>query len=278
MASSEVLFSRFQKLEMAQAQRLEAALGHASPYSFSASQERQARRKNRYADILPFDGNRVKLRHTPDYINGSSIKCHGTSWIASQGPLQSTCLDFWQMVLENSSLIIMLCNVQEANVDKCAQYWPSAAGTSMEFDDPANDRHCSVQCTSQMVDEGAQATISNIEIKASIGRIKYSKQVVHIHYQTWPDHGSSDVKTLVKLVELVAALKCKQQNSDERPVVHCSAGCGRTGTFIALSALARDPSLEIDRLVDDLRKQRIASVQSLSQFRLLHQFVDVVVT
>ena len=77
----------FQKLESLQAQRLSVSAGHKSAYSYDQAQTRIAIHRNRYADIVPFDNNRVKLSGKPDYINASWIECHG-KWIAAQGLIE----------------------------------------------------------------------------------------------------------------------------------------------------------------------------------------------
>ena len=79
------LGQRFQRLESKQAQRLESATGHVSPYSMSVGLSKQARVRNRYTDIIPFDNNRVRLRTAPDYINASHVKSGSQRWIAAQG-------------------------------------------------------------------------------------------------------------------------------------------------------------------------------------------------
>jgi protein tyrosine phosphatase len=98
-----------------------------------------------------------------------------------------------------------------------------------------------------------------------------TKQITHLRFCSWPDYGIADLSTLKALISMVERHR-SSASVEELPIVHCSAGCGRTGTFIAMSVLQENPSTPIPQLVESLRRQRISMVQSFSQFELLHQF------
>ncbi len=89
--------------------------------------------KNRYRDISPYDSTRVVLRECPsgDYINANHVRMTipGSGiinrYIATQGPLASTCGDFWHMTWESQAdLVIMLTTIVERGRVKCHKYWP----------------------------------------------------------------------------------------------------------------------------------------------------------
>ena len=79
----------------------------------------------RYQDIITYKYNSVNLISTQRYINASWIHLpYPRYFIATQGPMPHTIEDFWTMCYENNvGLIIMLCQLKEKNVEKCADYW-----------------------------------------------------------------------------------------------------------------------------------------------------------
>ncbi|ORY77714.1 protein-tyrosine phosphatase-like protein [Protomyces lactucae-debilis] len=270
----------FQKLEAAQAQRLEVAAGHTSTFSYRDAQTRLARHKNRYSDIVPFDRNRIKLRDAPseqhaadDYINASLIECTSKRrYIACQGPLDHTAADFWQMVWQDSSLIVMLCDVMENGRPKCARYWPDVLDQVATFESTRDKprRSFTVKCLGTHYDAPADTQVTRLRL--SHNGLQKSKNVTHLRFCSWPDYGVADIEKLKALVKVVEVHRLEQVGK-ELPIVHCSAGCGRTGTFIAMSILQLDaPETPVSELVDMLRRQRISMVQSYSQFELLHQY------
>ncbi|PRD33203.1 UNVERIFIED_CONTAM: Receptor-type tyrosine-protein phosphatase N2 [Trichonephila clavipes] len=99
----------------------------------SAATQPQNIKKNRYTDVLPYDHSRVILNELSnvsgsDYINASSITDHdprNPAYIATQGPLPQTAADFWQMIWEQGSVVIvMLSRLMENGVAMCHRYWP----------------------------------------------------------------------------------------------------------------------------------------------------------
>ena len=88
---------------------------------------------NRYNDIVPFRRTSVKVddencaEPSRWYVNASYImtpymECKRI--IAAQGPLGNTISNFWKMVKQNNiALIVMLCDLTEHGVVKCANYW-----------------------------------------------------------------------------------------------------------------------------------------------------------
>ncbi|CAG7721392.1 unnamed protein product [Allacma fusca] len=238
------------------------------------------RKKNRYKDILPFDYTRVILSEYGDvpgcdYINANYIKgASGSSaYIASQGPLPHTVNDFWRMVVEcEVQVIVMACNEQESGKHKCENYWVENDGVEREFGEVTVWlKKCRQVCPDFLV------RTMRIRFTNSRGE-KEERNVCQFHYSAWPDHGvPTKVRPLLDMVRLIR----DRQTSETLPVlVHCSAGCGRTGTICAidyvwgllrLGRLTSEFSLFV--LVREMRKQRIAMVQTKDQYILVHRAV-----
>lgn len=235
-------------------------------------------RKNRYKDILPFDGTRVILNEFPgipgsDYINANYIRGpsgFAKAYIACQGPLQGTLSDFWRMIWEcDVSVIIMACNEHESGKLKCECYWPEQSDTSQQYGiievTLVKIRQI---CPDFLVRKFCLRTVED----------RQERIVCQFHYTTWPDHGVPDsVQPILELVRLVRDV----QSSEDRPIlVHCSAGCGRTGTICGIDfvfGLLRrgklDQSFSLHQVITDMRLQRVAMVQTLDQYILCHRAV-----
>uniref|UniRef100_A0A8C9RQL2 Tyrosine-protein phosphatase n=1 Tax=Scleropages formosus TaxID=113540 RepID=A0A8C9RQL2_SCLFO len=216
--------------------------------------------KNRYRDISPYDATRVILKGLDDYINANYINMEiPTSglinrYIACQGPLPNTCLDFWQMTWEQgSSMVVMLTTQVERGRVKCHQYWPnpSSSATYGTF---------RVAC---LTEEGNSAffvremTLTNLESNKS-------RQLTQIQYVAWPDHGVPDDST--DFLDFVSLLRSKRTSKDEPVVVHCSAGIGRTGVLITMETAmclieCSQPVYPLD-IVRTMRDQRAMMIQT----------------
>nr|XP_014350665.1 PREDICTED: receptor-type tyrosine-protein phosphatase S-like [Latimeria chalumnae] len=222
--------------------------------------------KNRYSNSIPYDHSRVVLDPSDssegDYINASYIDGYEnpSSYIATQGPLSQTAADFWRMVWqENSSVIVMLTGLVEQEKVKCEQYWPE----QMETYQGITVRLCDVQQTPQVI-------VRTLELEARGSAEK--RTVSHFHYLPWPDHGLP--KAPIGLVRFI--LQVNQSTSVEAGpvVVHCSAGIGRTGTFIALGYLLEmakaEGKVNVFQCVRKMRKKRVNMVQTQGQYEFLY--------
>ncbi|XP_067272158.1 receptor-type tyrosine-protein phosphatase C isoform X3 [Pseudorasbora parva] len=239
-----------------------------SNYTIKEAKKQENQSKNRYVDILPYDYNRVSLSTggEREYINASFIEGYQEpkKYIAAQGPKDETIDDFWRMVWEQkSSIIVMVTRCEEGNKIKCAQYWPSLDRETEIFEDFVvkirSEEHCPDYIIRYLV-------LANKREKAS------EREVTHIQFISWPDHGvPGDPSLLLKLRRRVNSFK----NFFSGPiVVHCSAGVGRTGTYIGIDAMIE--SLEAEGRVDiygyvaKLRRQRCLMVQVEAQYILIH--------
>ncbi|KAG8232560.1 hypothetical protein J437_LFUL008698, partial [Ladona fulva] len=210
-----------------------------------------------------------------DYINANYIKGASGSpaYIASQGPLPHTVNDFWRMVVEcEVQVIVMACNEEESGKHKCENYWVEKEGEERKFGMVAIKLlKASTICPDFLVRTMKLRYVNSRSIPEE-------RVVCQFHYGAWPDHGVPGlVRPLLEMVRLVR----DTQASETLPVlVHCSAGCGRTGTICAIDfvwGLLRAGKLRLDfslfKLVRDMRKQRIAMVQTKDQYILVHQAV-----
>ena len=255
------------------------------------------RKKNRYKDILPFDVSRVVLSEYPgvpgsDYINANHIKgaSGSNAYIAAQGPLPHTVNDFWRMVVETEvQVIVMACNETEAGKHKCERYWnePEEDGGEGGVDEKQFGKY--FVKTLKMREICPDFLVRTMRLRwtpdddgkkksGGAGGGEEDRTVCQFHYSAWPDHGIPlQVKPLLEMVRLIR--DC--QASETLPVlVHCSAGCGRTGTICAIDfiwGLLRTGKLTGDfslfELVRDMRRQRIAMVQTVDQYILVHRAV-----
>ncbi|ESO06093.1 hypothetical protein HELRODRAFT_160227 [Helobdella robusta] len=216
--------------------------------------------KNRFMDILPYNEDRVKLIGSScDYINASYIDSYSrkNAFIATQGPLPQTCHDFWLMVWEqNSSIIIMVANLFEDGAPKCAPYFPflnklGEPSGDLTFDD------ITILLTSQ------EKCNDYIVRQFSVQKDGESKSVKQYHYTEWPDKGvPNSCSSILKFYEA----SIKNNSSMEEPIItHCSAGVGRTGTLLAIGILleqaAEEGCIDVRFHVDRMRRRRMAMVQ-----------------
>ncbi|XP_037586407.1 receptor-type tyrosine-protein phosphatase C isoform X3 [Cebus imitator] len=265
------------KRKIADEGRLFLAEFQSIPRVFSKFPIKEARKsfnqnKNRYVDILPYDYNRVELSEIngdagSNYINASYIDGfkEPRKYIAAQGPRDETVDDFWRMIWEQkATVIVMVTRCEEGNRNKCAEYWPSVEEGTRAFGDVVVKINQYKRCPDYIIQK---LSIINKKEKTA------GREVTHIQFTSWPDHGvPEDPHLLLKLRRRVNAFS----NFFSGPiVVHCSAGVGRTGTYIGIDAMLE--GLEAENKVDvygyvvKLRRQRCLMVQVEAQYILIHQ-------
>ncbi|PNF39380.1 hypothetical protein B7P43_G13658 [Cryptotermes secundus] len=226
------------------------------------------RPKNRFTNILPYDHSRFKLQPVDDeegsdYINANYVPGYNSprEFLVTQGPLHSTRDDFWRMCWEsNSRAIVMLTRCIEKGREKCDHYWP--------YDTmPVYYGDISVQ----ILNDSHYQDWSITEFMMCRGDT--SRVMRHFHFTTWPDFGvPSPPQTLVRFVRAFR----ERVGPEQRPVVvHCSAGVGRSGTFIALDRILQQiqvtDHVDIFGIVWAMRKERVWMVQTEQQYICIHQ-------
>jgi protein tyrosine phosphatase len=230
----------------------------------------------RYSDIKTYKHNNLEINTESKYINASPIRINEKIvFISTQGPKPNTIEDFWVMVEQyNSKVIIMLCNLMEGNREKCANYW-DANNTLKKYSINFNEKTTEYN------------TIVEREIKLKNNSTNSEKSIIQIHYKGWPDHGAPKIEEsfndFLYIIKKVDEIK---GDGDEPIVVHCSAGVGRTGAFISMyflykeiMAQIKDESLEkinfsVFNMVRKLKEMRLYMVQSVVQYKFIYDFVD----
>ncbi|XP_046338646.2 receptor-type tyrosine-protein phosphatase H-like isoform X3 [Haliotis rufescens] len=239
-----------------------------------ASQIDENKQKNRWVNVLPFDHSRVVLEvidddETSDYINASYMPGYNceNEYIASQGPLPGTVDDFWRMIWEKKvSIIVMVTPVKENGKVKCEEYWPAEVQEPKEYGDIV------VENTSF----SSLNTYNVTMFKLSNGQDKDVRVVQHFHFLNWKDM-SADVERS-DILDFVRTVRSHLRPDMEGPlVIHCSAGVGRTGTFICLDYLIQfiekhglSDTVDIYGLVMKLRNNRVLMVQTETQYVFIH--------
>ncbi|XP_050007590.1 receptor-type tyrosine-protein phosphatase C isoform X2 [Alexandromys fortis] len=243
-----------------------------SKFSIKDARKPHNQNKNRYVDILPYDYNRVELSEIngdagSTYINASYIDGfkEPRKYIAAQGPRDETVDDFWRMIWEQkATVIVMVTRCEEGNRNKCAEYWPCMEEGTRAFRDVVVKIIEHKICPDYIIQK---LNITHKKEKAT------GRDVTHIQFTSWPDHGvPEDPHLLLKLRRRVNAFS----NFFSGPiVVHCSAGVGRTGTYIGIDAmlegLEAEGKVDVYGYVVKLRRQRCLMVQVEAQYILIHQ-------
>ncbi|XP_073788622.1 receptor-type tyrosine-protein phosphatase S isoform X5 [Danio rerio] len=227
--------------------------------------------KNRLVNIMPYETTRVCLQpirglEGSDYINASFIDGYRQqrAYIATQGPLAETTEDFWRMLWEhNSTIVVMLTKLREMGREKCHQYWPAERSARYQY---------------FVVDPMAEYNMPQYilrEFKVTDARDGQSRTVRQFQFTDWPEQGVP--KSGEGFIDFIGQVhKTKEQFGQDGPItVHCSAGVGRTGVFITLSIVLErmryEGAVDIFQTVKMLRTQRPAMVQTEDEYQFCYQ-------
>uniref|UniRef100_A0A8D0FUI4 Receptor-type tyrosine-protein phosphatase S n=1 Tax=Strix occidentalis caurina TaxID=311401 RepID=A0A8D0FUI4_STROC len=227
--------------------------------------------KNRLVNIMPYESTRVCLQpirgvEGSDYINASFIDGYRQqkAYIATQGPLAETTEDFWRMLWEhNSTIVVMLTKLREMGREKCHQYWPAERSARYQY---------------FVVDPMAEYNMPQYilrEFKVTDARDGQSRTVRQFQFTDWPEQGVP--KSGEGFIDFIGQVhKTKEQFGQDGPIsVHCSAGVGRTGVFITLSIVLErmryEGVVDIFQTVKMLRTQRPAMVQTEDQYQFCYR-------
>ncbi|XP_013996418.1 receptor-type tyrosine-protein phosphatase S isoform X16 [Salmo salar] len=227
--------------------------------------------KNRLVNIMPYETTRICLQpirglEGSDYINASYIDGYRQQrgYMATQGPLAETTEDFWRMLWEhNSTIVVMLTKLREMGREKCHQYWPAERSARYQY---------------FVVDPMAEYNMPQYilrEFKVTDARDGQSRTVRQFQFTDWPEQGVP--KSGEGFIDFIGQVhKTKEQFGQDGPIsVHCSAGVGRTGVFITLSIVLErmryEGAVDIFQTVKMLRTQRPAMVQTEDEYQFCYQ-------
>ncbi|XP_033101436.1 receptor-type tyrosine-protein phosphatase O-like [Anneissia japonica] len=229
--------------------------------------------KNRYRNILPFDRSSVRLsvsnEEGSDYINANYIDGykHPKEYIVTQGPLPGTKNEFWRMVWEEEvPTIVMITQCVEKGRVKCDHYWPFDA-EPMDYGD----------ITVTMVEETQMTDWTVREFNIEHSQMSEVRQVKQFQFTSWSDHGVPE--TPEPMLRFISTVRGQHPISEGPMIVHCSAGVGRSGTFIASDILMqhvtdqRNDVIDIFGVVYRMRTQRCYMVQTESQYVYIHRAI-----
>lgn len=267
---------------------------------------------DRYSDVYAYEFNKVRFAKSNTHINASHIRLlipdilsYSRHYIATQGPLKSTYADFWHMCYEQSGprrldpvVIVMVTPLTEGRYEKCFKYWPGGVNTK------SIDLKGSREFGTLLIVEHVATSVNDAYVHTHMRLTPYdspegyvAKEVHHFHYMLWSDSLTPmEYSHLLEISRkawshLLGPNYMSRQLYNETPmIVHCSAGVGRTGTFIALDYVLnyckqfvdrewikqnhteqRDP---IETTVRELRKQRMLMVQTSHQYTFLYDAAE----
>jgi protein tyrosine phosphatase len=238
------------------------------------------RDKNRYGNALPPEETRVKLKkkdgdENSDYINASWVKGFDdkeTNYIITQGPMTETFTDFWRMVWESgSNVIVMLTRELENGRPKCDRYWEPDKGKEFRLGP------LSVTLESEDVKDNGELFVRTFTLKYE----NDARTITQYQYTAWPDQGIPP--SFHSFLEIVEGADQKKQ--DKPIIVHCSAGLGRSGAFAMVHSsykylqaeLAKgneDPKFHMEDLLLKMRKQRHGLIQTGKQFEFVYRAIN----
>ena len=273
--------------------------------------------RNRYLNVEPYAQNRIKLEVTEgvnDYINASPIQLGKRRYIATQGPKETNVNHFYRMLaaeMKSPAVVVMLTQTHEAGREKCFQYYPLSAEESPLVIPPDEEMQdgfkggVELESVEDHAESRSQIRRMRFRTSTEVSDSEKDLEIRHILFSGWPDFlipEGEDRAALIELIRLSASLNrpastdttaqtnggpslahdLASTDQDNRRIIHCSAGVGRSGTFIALDYLLsllysneledlpqdKDPIAET---VDQLRQQRMMMVQGESQFNFLYE-------
>lgn len=180
------------------------------------------------------------------------------------------------------AVIVMLTRTAEGGRDKCFQYYPlNHENDNIQFstgNETGDDPDGSVRLLETKFDQASRSTVSKLLLTFG----EETKTVWHLLFSGWPDFNVPENEDRAGLLELLKLSASKNTGPDNPRIIHCSAGVGRSGTFIALEHLlaelgagslthVKDDDDLIYNTVKELREQRMMMVQSVAQYQFLYQ-------
>ncbi|XP_023224136.1 tyrosine-protein phosphatase non-receptor type 23-like [Centruroides sculpturatus] len=227
--------------------------------------------KNRYPDIMPYDSNRVALTSLRnDYINASFVKNITQSsvpFIVTQSPLPSTYVDFWSMIWEQQTEIVV-CLLSNTEL-KSQIYWPVERGNQINH----GPFTLSLQSTKEK-----QTYVESI-LSIIHNETRMSRVVIHLQFTAFPINGvPASPSHLLQFIAEVHNYHRQQRNLARPVVVHCSGGIGRSGAFCLLSASIKEMAcgrtpFDISQIAARMSQQRKFLIQEKDHLKFCYDAV-----
>jgi len=240
-------------------------------FTYSASRLQENNIKNRYHNVPAYDSSRVPLSvldndPNSDYINANYIEGFESKkeYIATQGPLPETVFDFWRMVWEtDSTTVVMLTKLEEKGRAKCAQYWPDTGSLSLK----------DIVITATEVHDFPDHTVRSFHMTRTGQAVE--RVVKQFHFTAWPDFGVPDDPS--SILSFIRKVNNWKSTSLGPLIIHCSAGVGRTGTYITIDTqiknIKKKNDIEVYQNVSSIREQRCLMVQTEDQYIFIHNAI-----
>ncbi|XP_042864054.1 receptor-type tyrosine-protein phosphatase R-like isoform X1 [Penaeus japonicus] len=227
--------------------------------------------KNRYRTVLPNEATRVKL-DTGDpataYINANYVRGYDgeeKAYVVTQGPLANTVADLWALVMqERSPAVVMITRLKEKRRVKCEPYVPALSATYGDI----------TVTVKQLIHKNGYTTRQLL-----LQRREEVHETLHFWYTAWPDHKTPTEpdQLLAMSLEVDHVRKTGAGNARGPVIVHCSAGIGRSGCFIAISMainqLLEEDCVDILGILCQMRLDRGGMVQTGEQYEFIHRAV-----
>ncbi|CAH8616143.1 unnamed protein product [Schistosoma intercalatum] len=240
---------------------------------YTSAQQGCNKNKNRLLNILPYESTRVPLQpirgvEGSDYINANFVDSYRDrrAYIATQAPMAKTVEDFWRMIWElNSNIVVMLTDLNERGRECCYPYWPTERSSRYQY---------------YVVDPMVEYNMPNYtlrEFKLTDARDGQARTLRQFQFTDWPEHGVPE--SCEAFIDFLGQVhKTKEQFGQDGPItIHCSAGVGRTGVFLALSIvlerMRHEGIVDMFQTIRMLRTQRPGMVQTEDQYQFCYNAV-----
>lgn len=231
--------------------------------------------KNRYNNVIPIENTRVKI-NTNQYINANYVEYKDHKYIATQAPMNNTINDFWTMIWENNTeIIVMLCNLYEGSKQKCSKYWPSDENEK-EYGKIIVKLTQLIECDNNVIIRvfDVKEKVENNIVNSLLSDYLSTRTVYQIHYRTWPDFGVPENKNdFLNLINVYKDYQSKK-TLNGYDVIHCSAGIGRTGCFICMDiAIDNEEETNTLNIVKHIRNYRKGFIQHQNQYTFVYELI-----
>jgi protein tyrosine phosphatase len=278
--------------------------------TFPSATNYQNYKKNRYLDILANEGSRVKIyeihrsnqescgnisfdtQHTTiknnekkyrdeNYINANYINCedHKSNnmqrFIATQAPIKEYFDDFLTMLWEQESKIIITFGAdKEKDIVKMYPYWLKEE-EEKEEENNSVFKYYFKNINSDINESGF------VVRKLFLTNLTYDmkREIIHIHFPDWIDGKSTNKETVLAIMQYMDKVLDEEKELTGPPVIHCSAGIGRTGTYIAtyyaIQLIKQNQKPNIYNIVERIRKDRYGLVQTEDQYLFIYELTKL---